>query len=174
MVPLNGEYFDELETMVVSTRESYLNQKLADAVDHAYRNAPAAAEMMDKAGVKPVDIRGMRDLEKLPIIRKTDLIERQKRDPPYGGFLAIPPERVERVFISPGPIYEPIQHSGIKWFAKSFWAAGFRKGDVVVNTFTYHLSPAGILSTRHLRTVAQPLSSRGPETPIFRSRQCGT
>jgi len=52
---------------------------------------------------------------------------------------------VERVFLSPGPIYEPIQHSGIKWFAKSFWAAGFRKGDLAVNTFTYHMSPAGIL-----------------------------
>ncbi len=145
MAVMSGKYFDELETMAVSKRESYLNQKLAEAVDHAYRNAPAAREMMDAVGVKPADIRRIKDLEKLPIIRKTDLIERQKRNPPYGGFLAIPPEEVERVFISPGPIYEPIQHSGIKWFAKSFWSAGFRKGDIVVNTFTYHLSPAGIL-----------------------------
>jgi phenylacetate-CoA ligase len=145
MAPLNGEYFDELETMPVPRRENYLNQKLAEAVDHAYRNAPAARELMDKAGVKPADIRRMRDLERLPVIRKTDVIEWQKRLPPYGGFLAIRPEDVERVFISPGPVYEPIQHSGIQWFAKAFWAAGFRKGDVVVNTFTYHLSPAGVL-----------------------------
>jgi len=145
MTEMASEYFDELETMPVPERERYLNRKLAEAVDRAYRNAPAAREIMDKAGVKPGDIRRMKDLEKLPVTRKTDLIERQKRNPPYGGFLAVPPQDVERVFISPGPIYEPIQHSGIKWFAHSFWAAGFRKGDIVVNTFTYHLSPAGIL-----------------------------
>ena len=142
---MRGEYFDDLETMPVPDRERYLNTKLAEAVDRAYRNAPAAREIMDRAGVKPQDIQRLRDLGKLPVIRKTDLIDMQKRNPPYGGFLAIPADEVERVFISPGPVYEPIQHSGIKWFAKSFWAAGFRKGDVVVNTFTYHLSPAGIL-----------------------------
>jgi len=140
-----GEYFDELETMSVSQREIYLNRKLAEAVAHAYHNAPAAREILDRAGLKPQDINSTKDLEKLPITRKTGLIEKQKQNPPYGGFLAVPPEEVERIFISPGPIYEPIQHSGIKWFAKSFWAAGFRKGDIAVNTFTYHLSPAGLL-----------------------------
>ncbi len=141
----NNNYFDDLEIMPASERELHLNRKLAEAVQHAYRNAPAVTELMDKSGIRPADIGTMSDLQKLPIIRKNDLIEIQKRNPPYGGFLAVPPEKVERVFISPGPIYEPIQHSGIKWFAKSFWAAGFRKGDIVVNTFTYHLSPAGIL-----------------------------
>src|SRR3989304_1203479 len=131
-----GEYFDELETMRVLQRERYLNHKLAEAVKHAYENAPAAREIMDLAGVTPAEIKKYRDLEKLPIIRKTDLIERQKEHPPYGGFLAILPGDVERVFISPGPIYEPIQHSGIKWFSHSFWAAGFREGDIVVDTFT--------------------------------------
>jgi phenylacetate-CoA ligase len=145
MTMLNGEYFDELETMPVTSRERYLNQKLAEAVAHAYRSAPTAREIMDKVGVKPADIRRMRDLERLPVIRKTDVIAWQKRVPPYGGFLAMRPEDIERVFISPGTIYEPIQHSGIQWFAKAFWAAGFRKGDVVINTFTYHLSPAGVL-----------------------------
>ena len=140
-----GEYFDEFETMSVSAREQYLNRKLAEAVNHAYRNAPAARDILNQAGVDPADIKTVKDLEQLPITRKTELIDRQKKNPPYGGFLAIPPEEVERVFISPGPIYEPIQHSGIKWFGKAFWAAGFRKGDLAVNTFTYHLSPAGIL-----------------------------
>jgi phenylacetate-CoA ligase len=139
------EYFDNLETMSALDRENYRNRKLAEAIEFAYNHAPASRAIMDQAGIKPADIRTFPNLQKLPITRKTDLIERQKRNPPYGGFMAIPPEDVERIFISPGPIYEPIQHSGIQWFAKSFWAAGFRKGDVVVNTFTYHLSPAGIL-----------------------------
>jgi len=145
------EFFDELEIMPAEAREKYLNQRLSQTVDHAYRHAPAVKEIFDKAGVSPAQIRTIKDLERLPIIRKTDLIELQKVHPPYGGLLAIPPADVERIFISPGPVYEPIQHAGIKWFAKSFWAAGFRKGDVVVNTFTYHMSPAGILFHEAIR-----------------------
>jgi phenylacetate-CoA ligase len=106
---------------------------------------------MDRAGIKPTAIRSIKDLEKLPVTRKTDVIELQKALPPYGGFLAIKSADVERVFISPGPIYEPLHSSCIKWFARAFWAAGFRKGDNVVNTFTYHLSPAGMLFHEALR-----------------------
>ncbi len=145
------EYFDELETMSPAAREEYQNRKLVETVDHAYHHAPAIKELFDRAGIGPHQIQTVTDLEKLPITRKTDLIELQKKQPPYGGFLAIPQEDVERVFLSPGPVYEPIQHSGIQWFARSFWAAGFRKGDIVVNTFTYHLSPAGILFHEAIR-----------------------
>jgi phenylacetate-CoA ligase len=145
------EYFDELEIMPAEARARYLDQKLSAAVAYAYRHAPATKNIFDKAKIKPDQIRTVKDLEKVPITRKTDLIDLQKKNPPYGGFLTIPPENVDRVFLSPGPVYEPVQHAGIKWFAKSFWAAGFRKGDVVVNTFTYHLSPAGILFHEALR-----------------------
>jgi phenylacetate-CoA ligase len=140
-----GQYYDKLETMTDKDRRAYLNEKLREAVDHAYRSAPSAREMLDRVGIQPADIQATEDLEKLPITRKTDLIELQKTRPPYGGFLAIPSEDVERVFISPGPIYEPLHSESIKWFARSFYAAGFRKGDIVINTFTYHLSPAGVL-----------------------------
>ena len=145
------EFFDALETMSPAAREKYLDERLSETVDHAYRKAPAVKRIFDGAGISPDRVRTVKDLEKLPITRKADLIELQKKHPPYGGFLAIPPEAVERVFISPGPIYEPHQPPRIKWFAKAFWAAGFRKGDVVVNTFTYHLSPAGILFHEGLR-----------------------
>ena len=147
----HGEFFDELEVMPAELREKYLKQRLTQAVDHAYRNAPAAKEILDKAKVSPAEIRTVKDLEKLPITRKTDLIELQRANPPYGGFLAIPRDDVDRVFISPGPIYEPLHTGAIKWFAKSFYAAGFRKGDIVINTFTYHMSPAGILFHEALR-----------------------
>jgi len=146
----SDEYFDELETMTPAAREKYFNEKLAETVAHAYRHAPAVKKLLDQAGVGPDQIRTIKDLEKLPITRKTDLLDMQKEDLPYGGVAAIPLENVERVFISPGPIYE-IQPSSIKWFAKSFWAAGFRKGDVVINTFTYHMSPAGILFHEAIR-----------------------
>jgi len=145
------EFFDDLETMSSEAREKYQNEKLAQTVAHAYSQAPAVKELFDRAGISPEGIRTVRDLQRLPITRKTDLIERQKASSPYGGFSAIPPEDIDRVFISPGPVYEPVQHEGIRWFAKAFWAAGFQKGDVVVNTFTYHLSPAGILFHEAIR-----------------------
>jgi phenylacetate-CoA ligase len=147
----HGNFFDSQETIPPRERHANLEKKLRAAALHAYRFAPATHEIMDRAGVKPSDIRSYKDLEKLPVTRKNDVIERQKLHPPYGGFLAIPPEEVERVFISPGPIYEPLHFSRIKWFARAFWAAGFRKGDIVVNTFTYHLSPAGMLFHEALR-----------------------
>jgi phenylacetate-CoA ligase len=145
------EFFDESETMSPKTREKYLNEKLRQTVSHSYNHAPMVKEIFDQAKVQPTQIRTVKDLEKIPIIRKTDLINWQRANPPYGGFLTIPTEDVERVFISPGPIYEPLHTRKIKWFAKSFWAAGFRRGDVVINTFTYHLSPAGILFHEALR-----------------------
>jgi phenylacetate-CoA ligase len=146
-----GEFFDKLEIMSPEERENYLNRNLAEAIEHAYHYAPSARGILDRAGVSPSQIRTIEDLEKLPITRKSDLIELQKAKPPYGGFLTIPPEEVERVFISPGPIYEPLHTQNIKWFAKSFYAAGFRKGDIVINAFTYHMSPAGILFHEALR-----------------------
>jgi len=145
------EYFDKLEVMTAEERLQYQDRMLAQAINNAYNNAPAAKELLDRTGVKPSQIKTLKDLGRLPVTRKTDLIEMQKAKPPYGGLLAIPPQDVERVFLSPGPVYEPIQHSGIKWFAKSFWAAGFRKGDIVINTFTYHMSPAGILFHEAIR-----------------------
>jgi phenylacetate-CoA ligase len=145
-----GDYFDELETMAPGTRQKYLDEKLAATVEQAYRNAPAVKKLLDGCGVSPGEIQTVSDLEKLPITRKTDLIEMQKSNLPYGGILTIPPENVERIFISPGPVYE-IQSPQIKWFSKSFWAAGFRKGDIVINTFTYHMSPAGILFHEGIR-----------------------
>jgi len=163
------EFFDELEIMSADAREKYFTQRLSQTIDHAYRHAPAVKEIFDKAGVSPAQIRSVNDLERLPIIRKSDLIELQKATPPYGGFLTIPPEEVDRIFISPGPVYEPIQHAGIKWFAKSFWAAGFRKGDVVINTFTYHMSPAGILFHEALRdcgATAIPMGTGNTEIQI--------
>jgi phenylacetate-CoA ligase len=138
------EYYDDLEIMPPADRQKYQNKKLIEKITYSYQKAPAVKQLLDKAGVNPKDIRTVKDLEKLPVTRKTDLLEMQKANLPFGGVLACSREDVERIFISPGPIYE-IQPSSMKWFAKAFWAAGFRKGDVATNTFTYHMSPAGIL-----------------------------
>jgi phenylacetate-CoA ligase len=151
MAVRQGKFYDEQETTPPGERHANLEKRLRTAIAHAYRSAPTAHATMDNKGIKPKDIRIYKDLEKLPVTRKTDVIESQKLHPPFGGFLTVSSEEVERVFVSPGPIYEPLHSSHIKWFARAFWAAGFRKGDVVVNTFTYHLSPAGMLFHEALR-----------------------
>jgi len=140
-----GDFFDELEGMTLEQREQYQTKGLQKAIEHAYHHAPSAKEIFDRAGVKPSEVRTVKDLERLPITRKGDLIELQQSKPPYGGFLAVPLEEVDRVFITPGPIYGPHQTEGISWFGKTIYAAGFRKGDIVINTPTYHMSPAGML-----------------------------
>jgi len=154
-----SDFFDELETMSPEARKAYLDQRLSQAIDHACHNTPAAKAILDRAGVTPADIRTVKDLEKLPITRKMDLIELQQASPPFGGFLAVPIEDVERIFIPPGPAYEPHFAENIKWFAKSFYAGGFRKGDIVINSFTYHMSPAGMVLHESLRACgATPIA----------------
>ncbi|MBU2608144.1 MAG: AMP-binding protein, partial [Chloroflexi bacterium] len=154
-----SDFFDELEIMSPEARKEYLDQRLSQTIDHAYCNAPAAKAILDRAGVTPADIRTVKDLEKLSVTRKMDLIELQQASPPFGGFLAIPIEDVDRIFIPPGPAYEPHFAESIKWFAKSFYAGGFRKGDIVINSFTYHMSPAGMVLHESLRACgATPIA----------------
>jgi phenylacetate-CoA ligase len=145
-----GPYFDDSESIPPQQREEIQNRKLAETVDYAYNHSRAAKNLLDFVGVKPSSAFNKKALERLPITRKTDLIELQKSNTPFGGLLTAPAADVERIFISPGPIYE-YQPSGIQWFARAFYAAGFRRGDIVVNTFTYHMSPAGLLFHEGLR-----------------------
>jgi phenylacetate-CoA ligase len=145
-----GSYFDDSESIPPQQREETQNRRLAETIDYAYSHSRAAKNLLDFVGMTPSAAFDKKALERLPITRKTDLIELQKSNTPFGGLLAGPVADIERIFISPGPIYE-YQPAGIQWFARSFWAAGFRKGDVVVNTFTYHMSPAGLLFHEGLR-----------------------
>ncbi|MGI2335514.1 MAG: phenylacetate--CoA ligase family protein [Dehalogenimonas sp.] len=145
------QHYDKLESMKPEDRIEYLDNRLKKAIARAYRGAPAARKIMKSAGVKPSAINCVADLEKLPITRKPDLIDAQQNALPYGGYYIGKPEGIERIFVSPGPVYEPLHSTKIEWFTRSFWAAGFRKRDIVINTFTYHLSPAGTLFGEALR-----------------------
>ncbi len=139
----SGEvYFDaDKETMSAEAREQYIDENIKDIVLYAYQNAPAIKDKMDKAGIVPADVTTARDLEKVPITRKDDFHELQQKDPPFGGFLAIP--QTKNIFISPGPIYEPeIPDVQFHAVAKALCAAGFKKGDIVTITVSFHMVPA--------------------------------
>ena len=149
-----GFYDEAMETMSCQEREKYSNHQLQRIIQHAYKNAPAVKERLDKAGVDRFQIRTVKDLEKIPVLRKAELIELQKANPPFGGFLALPRERVERFFISPGPAYEPSNPLEVHVAqAKGLYAAGFREGDVIMNTFSYHMMPAGLGIDKCLRLL---------------------
>ena len=83
-------------------------------------------------------------LAKLPVLRKSALKDLQAKSPPYGGFTTSPAGALARIFMSPGPIFEP-EGFGEDWWrtARALFAAGIRKGDIVHNTFAYHLTPGG-------------------------------
>ena len=147
MIDRKRGFFDEArETMRPGERALFRKEIVRQAVRHAYENASAARRKMDEAGVRPGDIRDVADLEKIPLTRKADLKNIQKGEMPFGGLAALPPRGMRRIYVSPGPTYDPEGREGSHWrWEKAFVAAGFREGDIVQNTFMYHFSPAGLM-----------------------------
>lgn len=154
------KYFDALEARAPEEREHVLMAGLPAQVDHARRHCAYFADSL--AGVKPADIRSRQALAQLPVVRKHQLLELQKQRPPFGGLTATPLARLGRVFSSPGPIYDP-EGTGADWwrFGRSLYAAGFRAGDLVYNTFSYHFTPAGFMFDGAARKLGCPVFPAG-------------
>ncbi len=142
-----------VEKMSRQERQKYLDGRLRDLVAYAYEKAPAIRERLDKAGIAPSAVSGIKDLENLPILGKDELVELYKANPPFGGLVTVPIEDLERVYVSPGPIYDPHHQSEAFWrrHVHVVKAVGFGKGDIVVNTWMYNLVPAGLLVDEMLR-----------------------
>ncbi len=136
------DYYDELETRDPAEREAALFAALPRQIENAKGGAPGFARIL--ADVSPGDVTGPAALARLPVTRKSDLIDLQKKDPPFGGLTTVAPGALARIFASPGPIHDPEGKRPDYWrTARALYAAGFRKGDVVYNCFAYHLTPAG-------------------------------
>ena len=136
------EHYDTLETRDPEERERSLMAALPGHIAHAQRNAPGWARIL--GGVDPQAITGRAALAKLPITRKSDLVALQKAERPFGGLNATPVPQLGKIFVSPGPIYDPEGRGGDWWgAARALFAAGFRSGDLAMNTFAYHFTPAG-------------------------------
>lgn len=137
-----SEHFDLLETRLPEDREVQLLAGLPGHIAHAMANAPGFSRIF--AGIDPAGVTTREQLAKLPVTRKSDLLELQKSIPPLGGLNATPLGQLAKLFVSPGPIYEP-EGRGPNWWrtARGLFAGGFRTGDLVMNTFAYHFTPAG-------------------------------
>jgi phenylacetate-CoA ligase len=137
-----ADHYDALETRDPEARERDILARLPLQIAHAKARAPAFAGSL--ASVDPRAVTTRAALAALPVIRKGELLDRQKAARPFGGLAASGYGEIARVFASPGPIYEPEGRAADWWrLARALFAAGFRRGDLVHNCFSYHFTPAG-------------------------------
>jgi len=142
------QYFDTLETRDPAVRERALFAALPAQLAYAKAHAAAYARLLHD--VDPATVTSRESLARLPVIRKSELVELQKAERPFGGFSASgwgnARQRARLVFASPGPLYEPEGGTADYWrLARALFAAGFRAGDLVHNCFSYHLTPGGAM-----------------------------
>jgi phenylacetate-CoA ligase len=136
-------FYDDLETRAPEQREREQFAALPKLIAQAMRAPGWAAQL---AGVEPDAVTSREALARLPVLRKSELKDRQQAQPPLGGFATVGAGKLKRLLVSPGPIFEPEGH-GTDWWhaARALFAAGFRAGDIVHNSFAYHLTPGGFI-----------------------------
>jgi len=137
------DHFDALETRDPDERERDLLDRLPDLMALA-ATAPGWVGQLGDVDAHTITSRSA--LAKLPVLHKSELAQRQRKKPPFGGFNIAPPGRLRRLLMSPGPIFEPEGMGKDFWgAARALFAAGFRSGDIVHNSFAYHLTPGGFI-----------------------------
>jgi phenylacetate-CoA ligase len=138
-----AEHYDALETRDPAVREHEQFARLNEIIVRAMTASGWAAHL-SAVDVKSVNSRAA--LANLPVLRKSDISALQKEHPPFGGLNVTPPGKARRLLMSPGPIFEP-EGEGVDWWgaARAVYAAGFRSGDIVHNSFAYHLTPGGFI-----------------------------
>lgn len=142
---------------------THFDDRVRDLVEHAYQHAPAIKQQLDDAGLTPADVQSTDDLAKIPVLSKDALVDIHRNNPPFGGFLTVDPDDLPRIYISPGPIFDPQPPpDDPDVFTEPFKYIGIGKGDRVLNTFTYHLTPAGILLDDLLRLCGATVIPTGP------------
>jgi phenylacetate-CoA ligase len=153
-------HYDARETCDPAVREADLFARLPDVLRSAMA-APAYADRL--AGLDATSVTSRAALAALPVLRKSELPALQKASPPFGGLVAAAPGSFARLFTSPGPIFEPEGRKADPWRgARALFAAGFRPEDIVLNTFSYHLTPGGFIFDASARALGCAVIPAGP------------
>jgi phenylacetate-CoA ligase len=154
------EHYDAIETRDPGAREREQFARLPETIARAM-TAPGWAKQL--AGIDPKTVTSRAALAKLTVLRKSELSTLQKANPPFGGFNVTGAGRVKRLLLSPGPIFEP-EGAGTDWWgaARALYAAGFRAGDIVLNTFAYHLTPGGFIMESGAHAIGCAVIPAGP------------
>jgi phenylacetate-CoA ligase len=135
------EHYDALETRDPGVREAALLAALPGQLLHAKSRAPGFARILRE--VHPQDVRTREALARLPVTRKSELHALQQAEPPFGGLVGVATGELAKVFVSPGRIFDPEGRRADYWrMARPLFAAGFRRGDLIQNCFSYHFTPA--------------------------------
>jgi phenylacetate-CoA ligase len=154
------EYYDELERRDPAAREAALFARLPYVAEVALRAPGWRAHLGE---IDPAALTSREALARLPVLRKSDLPSLQRQAPPFGGLVPGPISGFGRLFTSPGPIFEPEATGADPWrTARALFATGFRPGDVVLNTFSYHLTPGGFIVDSGARALGCPVIPAGP------------
>src|SRR5580692_10761994 len=152
--------YDSKETRNPAMREAELFSRLPATLRKAME-APGYAEHL--RGIDPAGISSRSALATLPVLRKSELPALHKAASPFGGFVSKPPGAFARLYTSPGPIFEAEATHADPWRgARALFAAGFRDGDVVLNTFSYHLTPGGFIFDTAARALGCAVIPAGP------------
>ncbi|MCS3731671.1 phenylacetate--CoA ligase family protein [Bradyrhizobium betae] len=153
-------HYDTRETREQAAREAELFSRLPEVLRSALA-APAYAERLQ--GLDPAAVTSRAALAGLPVLRKSELPALHKASTPFGGFVAAAPGSFARLFTSPGPIFEPEGRQADPWRgARALFAAGFRPDDIVLNTFSYHLTPGGFIFDASARALGCAVIPAGP------------
>lgn len=153
-------FYDALETRDPETRQRDQFAALRRQLSHAIAKSRFIAERLK--GVEPEAVNGPEALAALPVTRKPDLAQAQKQDPPFGGIPTVGLDEMVHVFMSPGPIFEPGgDDKDYGRFSRALWAAGVRPGELVHNTFSYHLTPAAMLVESGAHAIGCPIFPGG-------------
>src|SRR5882757_7172245 len=154
------EHYDALETRDPAERERDLFSRLPDVLRKAMAATAYTAHLK---GIDPATVTSRAALARLPVLRKSELPALHKAAPPFGGFVIGPAGSFGRLFTSPGPIFEPESTHIDPWRgARALFAAGFRPGDVALNTFSYHLTPGGFIFDSSARALGCAVIPAGP------------
>jgi phenylacetate-CoA ligase len=154
------DHYDAREIRDPAEREAELFSRLPELLRSAMA-APGYAEHL--RGINPAEIASRAALARVPVLRKAELPALHKASPPFAGFVKGAPGSFGRLYTSPGPIFEPEPAHADPWRgARALFAAGFRPGDVVLNTFSYHLTPGGFIFDTSARALGCAVIPAGP------------
>jgi len=153
-------YFDENETQSAEERLAHQGRKMRRMLQEGSKKSKRLKVILDEAGVNPDTFQFPADMAKLPVISREKLVEWELAEPPYGG-LDDPDAEIDRIFISPGPVYEPHLSEDDPLWARAYKAAGVQKGEIALNAFSYHMVAAGLTFHNGLRKVGATVIPSG-------------
>lgn len=152
--------FDKKESWTNEERKTKQDESLAGMVKLGYKKSTRLKAILDQNKINPKSIKTREDLEILPVTSREKLVDMEMQEPPYAG-LANPAVQIDRIFTSPGPVYEPHLSEIDYLWVRAFFAAGIGPNDIALNAFSYHLVAAGLTFHNGLRKVGATVVPSG-------------